>query len=80
MLSQSRLHLMPASRQTRIELHGKMINSQEVKIKTLSKKSMMTLPIRTLRFKVNMTREKERTKDSTNLLNAKNCMIELLNK
>ena len=77
MLSQSRLHLMPASRQTRTELHGKMINSQEVKTKILSKQSMMNLPQRTLRFKVNMTREKERTKDSTNLLNSKNCMIEL---
>lgn len=67
-LRRPRINLMPALSLTKIELHGRRINSEEVRTKTDSEKLTITQLKRPPRSNPAMTREKEETEDSSNPL------------
>merc|ERR1712021_132251 len=67
-LRRTRINLMPALRATKIELHGRRINSREVRTRTGLERLTITQPKRLPKSSPAMTREKEETEDSSRTL------------
>merc|ERR1719491_1283770 len=65
-LRRTRINLMPALRATKIELHGRRINSREVRTRTDLERLTITQPKRLPKSSPAMTREKDQLKRGEN--------------